>query len=299
MTTVDGELIAIVAFDRDPDDAGEVAYDAWILRGRDTLELSSPATTGLDQRIPGPENFRFGGLGPIISSDLGLHVATTGQWWLPFATADSDFAWAFSADSRTWTQGSIDELDNERHWDGTTAVAAEGSTVMAAGSLGRGSGPAELRITNDGVTWATVGMPLPDGDTVAQIRELALSSSDIGLAFGRTGDDTYDYVNAAFWRSADRGATWSLADLPPFGDRVVLRDLDWDGDRFVAVGGHIDAETDEIWQSTDGLEWSLVTSTLGSTDLPFRFRDARPFSGGVVGTTDDAVIWSPAIPVLN
>ena len=293
LAVVDGELLMTVAMRRPDHDAiGGTEHLLWLVRGDGPFEVVEPETSGLDQNPPGTENFRFRTNPRIAVTDDQVHYIVDGQWWLPFETNDRDHYNAVSNDGgRTWDEYSEDRDDRTRRLEAIDVVAAEGALVAVGARIGWEEDFAEISVTEDGIEWTRVPLPLPVEAPQPFVDRFALSPGCL-LALGGSGAGD---VTRHLWSSDDRGRSWQL--LAPVGidDGIDPRHIAWDGARFVLFGFDPDTFAESVWTSVDGDTWDPLESPLGRTQLP-SYGPTIVVDDRVLAHTRRGLWWSPAPP---
>lgn len=249
-----GHLYALVAAVPQPGvSADGVAGDLWVVTTEGAADggvrLIPPGDSGLDQRLPGEQNFRILDFGNAIVGSPRPTFTAVGQWWVPFKTGDADFAAIeLGADGR-WGIASTD-LDDGAFEPAQGAVVG-GIPVALSASF---TSDVELgAYTRTDAGWQTSRVPLPPGIGEAEISSAA-SSADRIVAVGIVATDlaASDYRTAA-WTTLD-GVTWSMVELPegastsnPTGQVV------WTGEAFLVA-----SSAGAVWSSPDGTTWTIV-----------------------------------------
>lgn len=158
-----------------------------------------------------------------------------------------------SSDGRTWSRaGKGDSSLGGSRAEGMSAVARNGSELIAAGGVESSDWDAAVWTSTDALHWRRVdaGAPVFGGKGDQYMRGLVAGSFGL-VAVGFDGSD------AAVWRSKD-GAHWTrVADSALGGDGKQEMDaVAAGGPGLVAVGSsNGDAA---IWTSTDGRSWRRV-----------------------------------------
>lgn len=152
-------------------------------------------------------------------------------------------------------------------------VTASSDGMVAVGSDAEG---AAAWTSTDGVTWQPV--EVADADGVDALHAVALDGG--GVAFGAVDPDP-----SRTWSASAGSQPWEPADSGGIDGRVNA--VAADGDRWVAAGDLVDAETGAgaagaVWTSDDGRRWE----SLG--ELPLN-----------EGTISDVVVEGDAVVVVG
>jgi hypothetical protein len=164
-----------------------------------------------------------------------------------------------SADGRDWTLA--DEGADLAASRVTAVTARPGGGFVAVGTTG------DAKVADGSTAWTST-----DGsrwtrtktDTLRGGLMRAVTTADGGLL--AVGNDLAS-TRAMVFRSTD-GLVWDVvpdaASLDNFGLKIEMRDVAWDGERFVA-GGHrlfgTQFPTGLLWQSTDGSTWERANES--------------------------------------
>lgn len=171
---------------------------------------------------------------------------------------------------------------------GFVAVGASGDARSAVGSAAWTS--------PDGRTWTR----LVPGDALAAGVMRGVTAAG-GHGFVAVGSDA-DSVRAVTWRSPD-GSAWEVApdsaSLDNFELKIEMRDVAWDGTRFVAAGHRLFGQqfpTGVLWVSEDGWSWvRAVESAALSQGKVFAVTPGGPgfVAVGSFGSPDFAIptVW--------
>lgn len=171
--------------------------------------------------------------------------------------------WRSGDGGRTWRHTEPPVLGAARDWERMTAVAGDGTRMVAGGSVGPELLERRARFwtSGDGATW----QPVPDdpaafeGTEVVDIVALPDSS---WLAIGRVGDGQRTTGSVA-WTSAD-GRTWRRQEPAAFaGARMRAAIVRGDGS-IIAVGSRVDETMALGWVSRDGGATWTVTAEQAS-----------------------------------
>jgi len=164
----------------------------------------------------------------------------------PARLADADFATSSSAAARGIAQS-------------LSAVASDGSTVVAAGSLtGASIGRTQFFVSADaGHTWQLAPVTAPDG------REALTSQAPTAIAAGPAG---WLAIGPGVSWTSTTGRSWLLSPAPGItpvrsGDRVLAVTATANG--FLAAGSAVQHGhgSPVIWTSADGLRWRRYGAT--------------------------------------
>jgi photosystem II stability/assembly factor-like uncharacterized protein len=136
-------------------------------------------------------------------------------------------------------------------------VVASGTTVLAVGDSGL-----IVRSTDGGQAWTDLDTTAAPALTAGELRDAATSNGTFWVAVGRASG------NLAIEWSDNGGATWSAAtSIPTLSGTLNGVCFDTTTGRWTAVGsngtfdGALLAEGARILTSTDGKNWTAVTST--------------------------------------
>ena len=249
-----GQLSAVVAAPPQPGlSADGVVGDLWVVTTEGAAEggvrLTPPGESGLDQRLPGAENFRIMELGNAILGTERPTFTAVGQWWVPFKTGDADFAAIELGPDGRWSIFSTDLDDGSFE---PAAGAAFGSGVVTL-SATFASDVDLAGYTRTDAGWQASRVPLPPGIGEAEISGAA-SAADRVVAVGVVATDftTGDFRTAA-WTTVD-GVTWSMVELPEGVSRsTATARVVWTGEVFLVAGN-----AGPLWSSPDGITWTIV-----------------------------------------
>lgn len=250
-----GHLYALVAAPPQPgistDGAGA---DLWVVTTEGAsdggLRLVAPAESGLDQRLPGPGNYRITALGgPIAGAELPAFTAV-GQFWTPRATSAADFAVIELRDAGQWA------ISNHEFGDGPFEPAW-GATIGGADiAITTTSGANEelATWTRTAADWHASRSPLPPGIDEADITGAASAPGRV-VAVGviAAGPLLVDARPTA-WTTVD-GVSWSAVELPDGATTYNAGvSVAWTGETFVAAS----TRSGPVWSSPDGHTWAVV-----------------------------------------
>lgn len=135
-------------------------------------------------------------------------------------------------------------------------VIASGTTVLAVGDSGL-----IVRSTNGGQAWTDLDTVAAPALTAGELRDAATSNGTFWVTVGRASG------NLAIEWSDNGGATWTAATVPALPGTLNGVCFDTATGRWSAVGtngifdGALLAEGARILTSTDGKNWTAVTST--------------------------------------
>ncbi|MGB5556264.1 MAG: hypothetical protein WBM83_16525 [Flavobacteriaceae bacterium] len=110
-----------------------------------------------------------------------------------------------------------------------------------------------IYFSTDGMTWTMVTALSPDLLAPAFHSTVVFNDK---LFVIRDGFD--DHV--AVYSSAD-GINWNLETDHAFSNREAYKTIVFENAIYVIGGRHVDGSFNEIWKSTDGIEWGLITPT--------------------------------------
>jgi serine/threonine-protein kinase len=165
----------------------------------------------------------------------------------------------WSADLRSWVQGSNGGLDGRLKSSTVDAVTATPAGFVAAGT--HGTSPA-IWTSADGRHWTVHDMAAPAGAAASMLRLVTVNGSRVvaaGYAVSRAGDIPIVVV------SADGGQHWRQIVLKAPGGLGAVTALTAAGPGFVAAGqaGPARAQRAVTWSSPDGLSWPAATPVGG------------------------------------
>jgi hypothetical protein len=297
---------------RDGVSAAGANRDLYIIDTTDgTWNVRGPDTTGLDQRLPGNENFRFwefGGHG-IVAADGQVTIALSGQWWLPYDTSSFDFSTVSRVDGNTWSTYAENRfrLDRSIGWFMIDGFARSDDGLIVALSDKVADGPLQerlgeaARLSNDGVTWEPGFVPVSEGVSLVDFRGLVFGGGRfvaVGVQASPT-NATEDEILTS-WVSTD-GRDWTLGELPypavvsPNGPDLTK--IAWTGDQYVALGVD-DQSRAWMWISSDGINWNLTPVLPGvrDEDSSYPINGTGPliaWNGRVISFAPDFTSFSP------
>jgi hypothetical protein len=171
---------------------------------------------------------------------------------------EARFWW--SADGLDWTLvGQGADVGGSRP---DAVVAAPGGGFVAVGATGdaKDADGSAAWTSTDGTAWLRVT------DDVLRTGVMRAVTAAPGVGLVAVGNNAVS-SQAMSWRSPD-GRAWEVAPDAPsldnFGLKIEMRDVAWDGQRFLA-GGHrlfgTQFPTGLLWISTDGLVWERATES--------------------------------------
>jgi hypothetical protein len=191
----------------------------------------------------------------------------------------------WSADLRTWTEGSNGGLDGRLSASTANAVTATADGFVAVGS--HGEFPA-IWTSSDGRNWNLRDLSVPPGARGATLHMVvaAATSGSRVVAGGYAATSAGDI--SIIETSADGGATWHQVVL---GSSGLVTALTATGNGFIAAGlSGADARRAVVWTSPDGLAWSAGTpAPTGADEI------TALDSGGAAGTVTTGTVTTGTV----
>ncbi|HET7726301.1 MAG TPA: sialidase family protein [Candidatus Limnocylindrales bacterium] len=166
--------------------------------------------------------------------------------------------WRSGDGGRTWRHTEPPVLGSDDDWERMTAVAGNGTTMIAGGSVGPELLERRARFwtSGDGGAW----QPVPDDPAAfdgTEVVDIVALPAGGWLAIGRIGDGQRTTGSVA-WTSGD-GRTWLRQEPAAFADARVRAALVRGDGSIVAVGSRVDETMALGWVSRDGgATWTLT-----------------------------------------
>lgn len=158
-----------------------------------------------------------------------------------------------SDNGKNWVSVTSDKF-SER--EGHTLTVYDDKMWLIGGVDDSGTSLGEIYFSTDGINWTMVTALSPTLLTPAFHSTVVFNDE---LYVIRDGLD--DHV--AVYSSVD-GIEWSLATEQAFSNREDFKAVVFENAIYVMGGRHLDTSFNEIWKSTDGIEWNLVVT---NTDI--------------------------------
>jgi len=147
----------------------------------------------------------------------------------------------------------------------------------------------------DGRDWGLRTLPVPEGGRLLPVEAIAVGDPGIVVsgrlepALTPEAPGNYLAATAIVMFSTDGMRSYEAIPLKVDGVDTPMAPahVSWVGDRFVAASGN--ARGQHLWQSFDGLEWTLVERTL---DRPAPSTEVLRWGSGLVARTNTLIIVS-------
>ncbi len=232
------------------------------------LRTVDGGTTWTAGQVAGAETLDFRDVQAFSADEAYLLAAGPGDQSRIYKTVDAGKTWALQF-TNAEPKGFFDCM---AFWDRTHGIAL-GDPV---------DGEFELIVTEDGERWHT--MPEAIGPR-ALAEEGAFAAS--GTCLVTQGTDNVWFVTGGFsarvFRSSNRGATWSAADVPLVKDNASAGafSLAFDGQGRAVIGGgdyqHAERKPTLAYSDDRGITWQNLS--FGSSRTSRQWRSIPPIAG--------------------
>jgi hypothetical protein len=155
-----------------------------------------------------------------------------------------------SENGKNWISVTSDKF-SER--EGHTLTVYDNKMWLIGGRDDSGTHLGEIYFSTDGITWTMVTALSPTLGTPAFHATVVFNDK---LYVIRDGFDENVIV-----LSSDDGINWNLETDSAFSNREEFEAVVFQDAIYVVGGRHTDGLFNEIWKSTDGIEWNRVTTS--------------------------------------
>ncbi|MCK0136575.1 hypothetical protein [Arenibacter sp. S6351L] len=241
-------LITIILFVASCDKDESISMDTDLTKGTSIPKGDDPATE--DESLTFTVRTTEDQMGPFAKSTM---VEYNGKVWSvgginAYSTPNSSSDVWSSENGKNWISVTNDKF-SER--EGHTLTVYDNKMWLIGGVDDSRTHLGEIYFSTDGVNWTMV---------------TALSPTLLAPAFHSTvvfNDKLYvirdGFDDHVIVLSSSDGINWNLETDHAFSNREDFEAVVFENAIYVIGGKHLDTSFNEIWKSTDGIEWNLVT----------------------------------------
>jgi hypothetical protein len=210
------------------------------------------STDGTNWRVAGGNITQdLAGVSAVAATSGPAGYVIVGKLVAPGGSCVADVWW--SPNLTSWTRAH--DVNDATGSSQVLAVAAGGHGFVSAGSH---DGKPAVWVTDDGRSWETFVLPLPDGAATAVLQQIALHGNTVvalGQASPANGTNASTVPFAEL--SEDAGITWQQVPFSLPGPGTTFTALTAYPDGFAAAGlfGPPGQQDVAVWRSANGVTW--------------------------------------------
>jgi len=231
------------------------------------------------------------GVGAVAAASGPAGYAIVGKLVGPGGACVADVWW--SPNLTSWTRA-----HDANDATGSSQVLAVAASAHGFISVGSHEGKPAVWTTDNGQTWETIVLPVPDGATAATLEQVAIAGNRV-VALGQVTTAAGPVAFAEL--SVDGGAHWQQMPFSSPGPDTAFTALTADSAGFTAAGlfGEPGQQNVALWTSATGTSWTPTQASDFSGAGAFQISALAPSGSAVAGIGSIATQQNQQIVTLT